>query len=126
VTVAPLYIADRYLAQAQNYAATDPQAALEAVESAQRFNPLDSWLTLREARWAARIGDLPRAEEAYGEATRLNPEHYALYVFQARYYEQVEEPEEALSSYRKALSLNPLDKDLDREVEEFEEKVEAE
>lgn len=118
--VAPLYVADRYLAQ--SYDVTNPGVALENVERAQRFNPLDPQLRQREAELAIEVGDWPRVVRAYGEAKRLNPQHYAPRVLLARFYnEQVGEPEQALSAYREALSLNPLDKELNREVAQLEE-----
>ncbi len=123
VAVAPLYVADRYLAQSK--AATNPEEALAAVERAQLFNPVDPWLPLREAELAARIGDRSHAESAFGEAVRLNPEHYVPYLLQAKLYEQIREPEEARLSYRQALSLNPLDEELDRKVNELGAKAEA-
>ncbi|MBV9453864.1 MAG: O-antigen ligase family protein [Rubrobacter sp.] len=122
-TVAPLYIADRYLAR--SYASVNPRVALDFVKSAQKFNPVNPQLAQRAAQLEIRLGDWPRAKQAYDEATRLNPEHYAPYVLLARYYEQVGEPKEALSSYREALALNPLDKELKREATQLETKAEA-
>ena len=114
VAVAPLYIADRYLAR--SYATTNPWVALEDVESAQRFNPVDPQLPQREAELALQIGNWPRVEKAYDRAIQLNPEHYAPYTLLARFYEQRGESEEALSFYRKALALNPLDEELNQSV----------
>ena len=123
VAVAPLYISDRYFAQ--SYATANPTKALEAIEHAERFNPLDPWLRQREANLAFSAGDWARAEQAYSEAIRLNPEHYAPRLLQARFYEQRGEPEKALQAYRQARALNPLDEDVKREADEFESKVEA-
>lgn len=120
--VAPLYIADKYLAQ--SYATTNPWVALETVERAQGFNPVNPQLPQREAELAIQIGNWPRVEKAYGEAARLNPEHYAPYTLLAKFYEQIGEPEEALSTYREALALNPLDEELNRDVIRLETKVE--
>ena len=123
VAVAPLYVADRYLAQRS--ATTNPWVALETIESAQRFNPVDPQLPQREAELAIQIGDWPRAEKAYGEAIRLNPEHYAPHALLASFYQQLGEPEEALLAYRQALALNPLDEELNREVARLRAEVEA-
>jgi cytochrome c-type biogenesis protein CcmH/NrfG len=114
VVVAPLYVADRYLAQ--SYASTTPEETLVAVERAQRLNPVSPELLEREGELATAAGDWDRAERAYEEATRLNPEHYFPYVLLARYYEREGQPEEALSSYRKAIALNPLDEQLSKEA----------
>jgi hypothetical protein len=117
-TIAPLYIADRYLAQSN--ATANPEMALTAVERAQRFNPVDPDLRQREAELALQVGDRSRAEDAYRSSIRLNPEHYAPYVLLARFYEERGEPEKALSLYREALSLNPLDRELNQRVERLE------
>ena len=93
---------------------------MEAVENAQRFNPVDPGLAQREGRLSALIGDWPRAEEAYREAIRENPEHYAPYVFLASLYEETGETEEALEAYRQALALNPLDEELHQKVAQLE------
>lgn len=121
--VAPLYAADLYLARSQ--ATENPWVALESVERAQAFNPVDPRLFQREAELAIVIGDWPRVREAYGEAIRLNPEHYAPYALFARFYEGGGEPEEALSLYRQALALNPLDEELQQSVERLEAETRA-
>ena len=122
--VAPLYAADHYLAR--SYAAQEnPWVALENVERAQRFNPVDPQLQQREAELATQIGDWPRVVRAYGEATRLNPEHYAPRVLLGRFYARLGETEAALASYQEALALNPLDKQISREADRMEAKVEA-
>ena len=123
VVVAPLYTADRYLAQ--SYATENPWEALETVESAQRFNPVDSQLQQREAELVIQIGAWPRIMRAYGEAIQLNPEHYAPRVLLAQFYAVIGETEEAISSYREALALNPLDEEINREIEQFEAKGET-
>lgn len=112
LVIAPLYVADRYLAQSN--AASNPGKALAAVEQAQSYNPLDPRLPQREAELALRSDDFERAEEAYQRAIRLNPEHYAPYVLLAETYEDSGQFEKSFVYYRKALALNPLDKDLDR------------
>jgi tetratricopeptide (TPR) repeat protein len=117
-TIAPLYIAERYLTQ--SYASANPEMALTGVERAQRFNPVDPDLRQREAELALQVGDWPRAEDAYRSSIRLNPEHYAPYVLLARFYEERGELEKALSLYREALSLNPLDEELNQRVERLE------
>ena len=117
VLIAPLYIADRYLAQ--SYATTDPRVALETVERAQRFNPVDPQLPQREAELAMQVSDWPRVEKAYNRAIQLNPRHYAPYALLAEFHEQRGEYEEALESYRKALNLNPLDKKLSESVNQL-------
>lgn len=91
VVVAPLYIADRYLAQ--SYTITNLWMTLEAVKRAQEFNPVNAQLAQREAELRMQIGDWPRVEQAYDKAIQLNPEHYAPYVLLARFYERREEPE---------------------------------
>jgi hypothetical protein len=116
-TVAPLYAADRYLAQ--SYTLTDPSEALAAVERAQRFSPLNPELLQREAELAVQAGDGDRAEEAYRNAIGLNPEHYAQPALLGVFYEMRGEPTTALSFYREALALNPLDPDLNRKVAEL-------
>jgi O-antigen ligase len=123
VVVAPLYVADRY--RAQSYATTNPTKALEAVERAERFDPLDPWLRQHEGNLALSAGDWARAERAYSEAIRLTPEHYAPRLLLARFYEQRGEPEKALQAYRQARALNPLDEEVRREADEFASKVEA-
>ncbi len=94
--------------------------ALEAVERAQGFNPVDPQLPQREAELAIQIGNWPRVEEAYGRAIQLNPEHYAPYTLLARFHEGRGQPEEALSLYREALALNPLDEELNQSVRRLE------
>jgi O-antigen ligase len=116
--VAPLYVADRYLAR--SYATENPWVAMEAVERAQTFNPVDPQLPQREADLAMRIGDWPRARQAYERAIRLNPEHYAPYTLLAKLHEQRGEPAEALSLYREALALNPLEEELNEGVRRLE------
>jgi len=123
--IVPLYTADRYLAQSFATVSTNPWVALEAVENAQRFNPVDPWLGQREGRLKELIGDWPRAEEAYREAIRENPEHFAPFVLLARFYEQTGETEKALEAYRQALALNPLDEQLDQKVTQLEARVEG-
>ncbi len=118
--IVPLYAADRYLAQSLATVSTNPWVALEAVENAQRFNPVDPWLAQREGRLRELIGDWPRAEEAYRESIRENPEHFAPYVLLARFYEQTGETEKALETYSQALTLNPLDEQLDQKVTQLE------
>jgi tetratricopeptide (TPR) repeat protein len=99
--------------------------ALENVENAQRFNPVDPQLQQREAELATQIGDWPRVVRAYGEATRLNPEHYAPRVLLGRFYARLGETEAALASYQEALALNPLDEQIRREANRLEAEVEA-
>jgi hypothetical protein len=114
VLITPLYISDRYLTE--SYVTENPWVALEAIERAQRFNPLDPQLPQREAELAMQIGNWPRVKVAYGEAIKLNPEHYAPYALLAQFHEDRGEPEEALALYREALALNPLDRELDRSI----------
>ena len=115
--VAPLYAADRYLAQSR--ASTDLGEALEAAERAQRFNPASPELRQREAVLAIRTDDWDRAEAALQEAVRLNPEHYIQYELLAQFHELRGDQESALSYHRQALALNPLDPDLERRVTEL-------
>ncbi|MGB3681958.1 MAG: O-antigen ligase family protein [Rubrobacteraceae bacterium] len=110
LTIAPLYVADRYLAQ--SLADTNPRTSLEKAEQAQKFNPIHPRLAQREAELATQIGDWPRAERAYKKEIELNPEHYVSYLLMAQFYEQRGETEKALSFYRKALERNPLDPQL--------------
>lgn len=110
--ITPLYIADLYLQQSKSAAPDNPWVALQAVERAQTFNPVNPWLPQREAALAWQIGDWPRVERAYRTAIRLNPEHYTPYYLLAVFSEQRGRLKEALPLYRKALSLNPLDKDV--------------
>lgn len=112
--VAPLYLADRYLAQSQT--ATNTRVSLQAVEKAQRFNPVDPRLPQRRAELLVKIGDWPRAVRAYKEAIRLNPEHYVPYALLATLYEKMGELDRARRLYQEALDLNPLDPELKREV----------
>ena len=112
--VAPLYVADRYLAQSQTI--TNPKTSLQAVENAQKFNPVDPQLRQREAELLMKIGDWPGAARAYEEEMRLNPQHYVPYALLATFYEKMGEPDKALPLYQKASDLNPLDPDLKREV----------
>jgi hypothetical protein len=114
VAVAPLYIADRYLAQ--SYATANPQIALTDIELAQKFNPADPYLPQREAELATQIEDWRRAEGAYHRSIRLNPEHFAPYELMASFYERRGETKKTLPLYRKALALNPLDEELRRKV----------
>lgn len=111
----PLYVADRYLVR--SYTSDNPWVALQAVEQAQRFNPLDPQPYQREADLAIQMGNWPRAEEAYGEAIRLNPEHYAPYTLLARFFEGRGNTENSLRLYRKALSFNPLEKELRESID---------
>ena len=119
VAVAPLFVADRYLAQSRS--TEDPSEAWEAVEHAQRFNPFSPELHQREAQLAVRDGDWDRAEDALQDAAELNPDHYAQYEVLAQLHELRGDNEAALSYYRRALALNPLGPDLDRRVDELEE-----
>jgi hypothetical protein len=114
VTVTPLYIADRYLALGE--ATASPWIALQYVERAQTFAPVDPLLPQREAELALRTDDWSRAEESYRRAIQLNPEHYAPYELLARFYEERGQPAKALPLYRKASDLNPLDKGIQRRV----------
>jgi len=118
--VAPLYAADRYLEQSR--ASTDAGQALEAVERAQRFNPVSPELHQQEAKLALQSGDWEWAEDELQEAVRLNPEHYNQYELLAQFYELRGDNEVALSYYREALALNPLDPDLKRRVAELSER----
>ena len=107
LVVIPLFVADRGFER--SFATEDPGSALASVERAQRYNPLDSRLALREAEVAKLSGDWDRAEEAYKQAIRLNPDHYAPYAMLAESYQVRGRTEEALRYYQKAISLNPLD-----------------
>ena len=119
VTVAPLYIADRYLTQ--SLADTNPWTSAEKVEQAQEFNPIHPRLARREAELAIQIGDWPRAERAYKRELELNPEHYVPYMLLAQFYEQRGETEKALSFYQEALERNPLDSELRESVTRLQE-----
>src|SRR5215207_2261859 len=119
VAVAPLYAADLYLMQSRS--STDPDETLEALESAQRLNPVRPELPQREAALAVRSGEWERAEDALQYSARLNPDHYAQYEFLAQLYELRGDKEGALSYYREALALNPLDPDLKQRVSELSE-----
>ncbi len=121
IIIAPLYIADRYLAQ--SLADTNPWTSLEKVEQAQKFNPLHPRLPQREAELATQIGDWPRAERAYKKEIELNPEHYVSYLLLAQFYEQRGQTGEALSFYKKALKRNPLDPGLKSSVSRLEKKA---
>jgi uncharacterized membrane protein (UPF0127 family) len=116
-TVAPLYVANRYLEH--SYATTNSEEALAAAERAQLSNPLSSELSQREAELAMQSGDWDRAQGAYRNAIELNPEHYASYLFLGEFYEQRGDLAAALSSYEKALALNPLRPELNRGVLEL-------
>lgn len=108
--IAPLYAADRYVAQ--SYSTTNQSEALSAVERGQRLNPVNPELPEREAELAMQIGDWDQAEEAYHRVIQLNPEHYAPYGELAKIYEQGGDLAGALSSYQDALAINPLDDEL--------------
>lgn len=114
VAVAPLYVADRYLAQSQK--TTNPRMSLQAVEKAQKFNPVDPQLRQREAELLIKIGDWPGAARAYKEEIRLDPQHYVPYALLATFYEKMGEPDKALPLYQRASDLNPLDPNLKREL----------
>lgn len=122
ITIAPLYIADRYLVQ--SLAETNPQTALEKVERAQTFNPLHPRLAQREAELAAQVGDWSRAEQAYRREIQLNPDHYVPYLLLAQFYEQQGETEKALTFYQKALERNPVGTGLEGKVSRLQEQVE--
>lgn len=122
-TVAPIYVSDRYVEQ--SLASTNPRAALENIERAQDFYPLNSRLAQREAELAAQIEDWPRATQAYDRAIRLNPEHYAPYALSASFHERRGRAEEALALYRKALKLNPLEPELKESVSRLQRRVES-
>jgi tetratricopeptide (TPR) repeat protein len=117
LAVAPLYAADLYLTQSRS--STDPDEALEAVERAQRLNPMAPELPEQEAALALQTGDSERAEDALQESVSLNPEHYHQYEFLAQLYELRGDTEAALSYYQEALAINPLDPELDRRVSEL-------
>lgn len=121
IAIAPLYVAHLYTEQSE--ATKNPWMALQAVERAQRYNPVDPRLPQREAELRARIGDWPRAVRAYERAISLNPEHYAPRALLAGFYEERGENDRALSQYRKAQDLNPLDPDLKKRVKQLEEKA---
>lgn len=112
--VAPLYLSNLYLVQSKT--APDPRTGLQAIEKAQRFNPLDPQLRQREAELALQAGERFRAVEAYQEAIRLNPKHYVPYALLATLYEKMGEPDKALPLFQKASDLNPLDPGLKREA----------
>jgi hypothetical protein len=121
--ITPLYVADLYLQQSKSGAPENPWVALQAVERAQTFNPVDPWLLQREAQLAWRIGDWPRVEQSYRRAIQLNSEHYAPYYLLAVFSEQRGKFKEALSLYRKASSLNPLDEDVKQRLTRLETKM---
>jgi tetratricopeptide (TPR) repeat protein len=114
VAVAPLYIADLYLARST--AAEDPRTALSLIARAETFNPVDPYLPQHEAELAAHIKDWRRATQAYKRSIELNSRSYVPYELMASYYERRGDTEEALSLYREASSLNPLASNLRREV----------
>jgi tetratricopeptide (TPR) repeat protein len=114
VAVAPLYIADRYLAR--SYAAEDPRTAIALIARAETFNPVDPYLPQREAELAGHIKDWRRATQSYKRSIELNPRSYAPYELMASYYKRRGDTEKALSLYREASSLNPLERNLRREV----------
>jgi len=108
--VAPLYASQLYLDGSE--ATSNPWLAIQQVERAQTFNPVDPRLSQREAELRTQIGDWPRAIDAYERAIRLNPEHYAPRFLLARFYESHGEPERALTLYKEASDLNPLDSEV--------------
>ena len=112
VSVIPLYAADHYLQR--SYSSSGSAEALAHVERAQRFNPVNSRLSLWEAELAFRSGDVDRAVKAYREGIRLNPEHYAPYALLAALYEVTGERERASYLYDEARSRNPLDPEFRR------------
>ncbi len=111
---APLFVADHGLAR--SVATENPEAALAAVESAQKYNPLEPRLAQREAEVAKASGDWGRAEDAYKRVIRLNPEHYAPYAVLAESYMVRGRTGEALRYYQKAHTLNPLDTELNQQI----------
>lgn len=114
VTLAPLFVSQYHLARSQD---AGPREALDAVERAQAFNPVDPDIPRREAEIAQQLGDWDRAEAAYEREIRLNPEHYSPYMHRAAYHERRGELDAARRYYQKALSLNPLEEEIDRRVE---------
>jgi tetratricopeptide (TPR) repeat protein len=118
IVVVPLYVADRYLSQGE--AAEDPRTALELVERAQGFNPVDPDLPQREAELALETGDWSRVRGSYSRAIELDPENYAPYYLLARFYEKRGEYDEALPLYRKASLLNPRDEEIDKRLDRLE------
>lgn len=119
--VGPLFIADYYMKQSNE--TENPWVGLQAIEQAQRFNPLEPSLAQREAELALKIGDWPRAEDAYSKAVELNPEHYAPHYLLGLFYEESGQREKALSMYRDAATLNPLDEDIDQHLKQLEAKT---
>ena len=111
---APLFVADHGLAQ--SVTTENSKAALAAVESAQKYNPLETRLAQREAEVAKAAGDWGRAENAYKRAIRLNPEHYAPYAILAESYTVRGRTGEALRYYQMAHALNPLDTELNQQI----------
>ena len=116
-TIAPLYVADRYLTQ--SYSSTDPEEALAAVERGQRVNPFDPKLPEQEAKLAIQLGDWERAEGAYRKEIQLNPNLHRPYALLAGAYIDQGDLATALSFYQKALARNPLDVDLNRGLMEL-------
>jgi hypothetical protein len=116
--IVPLYLADLYLQRSE--VTEDPWVAIQAVERAQEFNPVDPWMAQREAELALRIGDWSRAEDAYRRAARLNPEHYVPYYLLALLNEKQGAHGEALSLYRKASFRNPLDEEIKKNATQLE------
>lgn len=121
VTVAPIYLSDRYVEQ--SLASTEPRSALANIEKAQSFYPVNPRLAQREAELAAQAGDWPRATQASARAIRLNPEHYAPYAFSASLHERRGRSEEALALSQKALELNPLEPGLKETVSRLEQRT---
>jgi hypothetical protein len=118
--IAPLYVADRYIARSQE--TTNPWVALADVERAEKIVPVDPYLPQREAELALKIGDWPRVEAAYRKATELNPQHYAPYTLLGYFYEERGQTKKAMTAYRKASDLNPLDVELKKRLSRLEAK----
>jgi tetratricopeptide (TPR) repeat protein len=114
VAVTPLYISNYYLQK--SYEAANPSEALQDVEKAQTFNPVNPRLFNTEAELAIELGEWNRVENTYMEAIRRNPEHYESYMFLAQFYERRAEFGKALEFYRKALARNPQDPKLQEKV----------
>lgn len=104
-----LYVSERHLqSQQQLAAAGDEQGAMEAANSAARFDPFSAEPLQVQSSILQNRGRDPGAERVLQQAVRRDPNNYLIYLSLGNLQMSRAKFEEAEGNFRKALQLNPM------------------
>jgi hypothetical protein len=107
LVILPAYVATAALERAESDAPTDPDRALDALETATRFNPFAVQPLVQRSSILSFNGDAVGAVQAAEEAVERGPNDWAAWVVLSEAYYAVRDEARGREARRRVRELNP-------------------